>query len=335
MKAVLWKAYGDPQGLEPGVIDMPQPGDDDILVRIHAGSVTAGDCEIRTMQLPLMLGIPMRFYTGLFRPKRIPVLGQEFAGRVEKTGVNVRSFREGDRVFGTTGFNFGANAEYICIPEEPGNTQGSLACIPDNASFREAAVLPTAGLEAIHFIRSAAIKPGSRVLVIGGGGSIGTCSIQLANHFGADVTGVDSTSKQDLMRQAGAHHTIDHTAGDYATRALPPFDLIIDVVGRKGVPHRLKLLKLGGTYFLAYAGLRHIMLSIWTSLTSRKKLLIQSSEQTREEFEYLVGLMQKGVLKPFIDRTFTLEQLPEAHRYAESGRKLGHIAIQLTPPEPF
>lgn len=328
MKAMIWTKYGSPNGLQLQEIVKPVPQDDEVLVRIYATSVTAGDCEMRRLQLPLMLSFPMRLYAGFIRPKRIPILGQELAGEVVEVGKDVKSLKAGDQVFGTTGFGFGAYAEYICLPENPNEMQGALAAKPTNLSYEEAAAVPTAGFEALHFLRKANIQPGNKVLIIGAGGSIGTFAVQLARHFGADVTGVDSTDKLDMLRAIGANHVIDYTKEDYINND-ESYDLIIDVVGKGSVAHRLKLLKPGGYYFLAYAELSHIVLGMWVSLTSSKNLKIEAASQTKEDLMFLKELIEAGKLKPVIDRSYPLEQAVEAHRFAESGKKKGNIVLTV------
>ena len=328
MKAMIWTKYGSPDGLQLQEIVKPVPQDDEVLVRIHATSVTAGDCEMRRLQLPLMLSFPMRLYAGLLRPKRIPILGQELAGEVVEVGKDVKSLKKGDQVFGTTGFGFGAYAEYICLPENPNDMQGALAAKPTNLSYEEAAAVPTAAFEALHFLRKANIQPGKKVLIIGAGGSIGTFAVQLARHFGADVTGVDSTEKLDMLRAIGANHVIDYTKEDY-TNNDESYDLIIDVVGKRSVARRLKLLKPGGYYFLAYAGLSHIVLSMWVSLTSSKKLKIEAASQTKADLIFLKELIEAGKLQPIIDRSYPLEQAAEAHRFVETGKKKGNVVLTV------
>jgi NADPH:quinone reductase-like Zn-dependent oxidoreductase len=250
------------------------------------------------------------------------------AGEVVEVGEDVKLFKKGDQVFGTTGFGFGAYAEYICLPAEPHEMQGVLAAKPVNLSYEEATAVPTAGLEALHFLRKANIRPGKKVLIIGAGGSIGTFAIQLARYFGAEVTGVDSPEKLDMLRAVGANHVIDFTREEY-TNSGESYDLIIDVVGRRGVARRLKLLKPDGTYFLAYAGLSHMLLGIWTSLTSNKKLKIESASQKKADLIFLKELIESGQIKPVIDRCYPLAQMAEAHRYAETGHKKGNIAITV------
>ncbi len=293
MKAIVWTRYGPPDGLQLREVEKPVPKDDEILVKIRATTVTAGDCEMRRLELPLMLSFPVRLYAGLLKPKRIPILGQELAGEIEAVGKDVTKFKVGDRVFGTTGFGFGAYAEYICLPERPGDAQGVIVTKPNNVSYEEAAAVPTAGFEALHFLRKANIQPGQKVLIIGAGGSIGTFAIQLAKHFGAEVTGVDRTEKLDMMRSIGADHVIDYTKDDYLS-SDEFYDLIIDVVGKRSVPRRLKLLKPNGYYFLAYAGLSHILLGMWVSMTSSKKLKIESANQKKEDLLFLQALVETG-----------------------------------------
>lgn len=328
MKAIIWKKYGLPEGLELQEVEKPSPKDDEILVEVHAATVTAGDCEIRRLELPLGLSFPVRLYAGFLEPKRIPILGQEFAGKVIEVGRNVKRFEIGDQVFGTTGFKFGAYAEYICLPADPNDAQGALAAKPKNLTYSEAAVVPTAGLEALHYMRKAKVQPGKKVLIIGGGGSIGTFSIQIARHFGAEVTAVDGTEKLEMMRTLGADHVIDYTREDYV-KSGETYDLIIDVVGKHSVIQRLKLLKKNGIYFLAFARPFHILLRIWMSLTSSKRVLIESSSQTKGELLFLKNLIEDGKLTPVIDRCFPLEQVPEAHRYVESGGKKGNVCITV------
>jgi 2-desacetyl-2-hydroxyethyl bacteriochlorophyllide A dehydrogenase len=328
MKAIVWTRYGSPDGLQLREMDKPVPKENEVLIKIHATTVTAGDCEMRRLELPLMLSFPVRLYAGFLRPKRIPILGQELAGEVEQVGKDVNAFKAGDQVFGTTGLGFGAYAEYICLPGEPDDTQGMLIAKPANLTFEEAAAVPTAGFEALHFLRKADIRPGKKVLIIGAGGSIGTFSVQLSRHFGAEVTGVDSTEKLDMLRSLGADHVIDYTIGDY-TNTEETYDLIVDVVGKSSVSRRLKLLKTGGYYFLAYAGFSHMLLALWTSITSTRKLRIESSSQKREDLLFLKELIEAGKLKPVINRCYPLEKTAEAHRYAETGRKKGNIVITV------
>ena len=205
MKAIVWTKYGSPEGLQLQEVEKPAPKENQVLIRIVATTVTAGDCEMRRLKFPFLFRLSMRLYNGLRKPKKITVLGQEFAGEIESVGKDVELFTKGDQVFATTGFGFGAYAEYKCLPEDP--KMGVLASKPVNMTYEEAAAVPTAGL-ALHFLRRGNIQSGQKVLIIGAGGSIGTFAVQLARYFGAEVTGVDSSSKLDMLRLIGADHVI-------------------------------------------------------------------------------------------------------------------------------
>ncbi len=332
MKAIVWTKYGAPHGLQLRDVAKPVPKDNEVLVKVHAATVTAGDSELRRLKLPLMLSLPMRLYAGFMRPKRITVLGQELAGEIEAVGKNVKVFQVGDAVFGTTGFGFGAYAEYICLPEYPNEMQGALAIKPINMTFAEAAAVPTAGFEALHFIRRAQIQPGQKVLIIGAGGSIGTYSAQIARYFGATVTGVDRTEKLKMLRALGVDHAIDYTKEDY-TKNGETYDLIIDVVGRRSVRRRLKLLKQDGYYFLAFAGFAQIVLGLWTSLTSTKQLKIESARQSGEDLRFLKELIEAGEIKTVLDKQYPLEQTAAAHQYVDTGQKIGNVVISVGQPD--
>src|SRR3990172_3455091 len=191
MKAIIWTKYGSPDGLRLMEVEKPTPKDNEVLIRIHAASVTAADCELRAFKkLPLLVAVPFRLYVGLRRPERIKILGQELAGEIEAAGKDVTKFNVGDQVFAWTGLRLGGHAEYKCLPEQRGFA--ILAAKPANMTYEEATTVPLGGLEALYFLHEGAIQPGEKVLIIGAGGSIGTMAIQLAKHYGAEVTAVDS-----------------------------------------------------------------------------------------------------------------------------------------------
>jgi NADPH:quinone reductase-like Zn-dependent oxidoreductase len=327
MKAIIWTAYGPPNVLQLQDIEKPTPKDNEVLIRIHATTVTAGDCEQRSLKLPIWLALPMRVYVGLIRPKRITILGMELAGEIESVGNDVTRFHVGDQVFAATGFvNMGTCTEYICLPEAP--EDGALALKPVNMTYDEAAPVPAGGLEALHFLRQGNIQSGQKVLINGAGGTIGTFAIQLAKYFGAEVTGVDSTKKLDILRSIGADHVIDYTKEDF-TKSGEIYDIIFDVVGKSPFSGSVKSLNQNGRYLIANPGLSQRVQRRWTSVTSSKKVIIGTASGKTEDLLFLKELIQAGKITSVIDRCYPLEQIVEAHKYVESGEKIGHVVITV------
>jgi NADPH:quinone reductase-like Zn-dependent oxidoreductase len=273
-----------------------------------------------------MLGLAMRIYVGLRKPKRITILGQELAGEIESVGKDVKLFKEGDQVFATLGFGMGAYAEYKCLPEEPGEMEGVLAIKPSNMTYEEAAAVPTGGLEALHFLREGNIQSGQKVLINGAGGSIGTFAIQLAKYFGAEVTGVDSTGKLDMLRSIGADQVIDYTQEDF-TKSGETYDVIFDVVGKSSYSRGVRSLKQNGRYLLANPGLSQMLRGNWTSMSSSKKVIFPAQSRKTEDLVFLKELIEEGKIKSVIDRRYPLEQTAEAHSYVEKGGKKGNVVI--------
>ncbi|MFC2023190.1 NAD(P)-dependent alcohol dehydrogenase [Chloroflexota bacterium] len=333
MKAIIWTAYGPPEVLQIGEVEKPTPKDNEVLIRIHATTVTAGDCEARSLKFPLFLSLPMRLYVGLRRPVRIRILGQELAGEIESVGKDVTLFKEGDQVFATTGLAMGAYAEYRCLPEK--SEVGVLATKPANMTYEEAAAVPTGGLEALHFLREANIQSGEKVLINGAGGSIGTFAIQLAKYFGAEVTGVDSTGKLDVLRSIGADRVVDYTQEDF-TKSGETYDVVFDVVGKSSYSGSIRSLKQNGRYLLANPGLSHMIRRVWTFMTSSlpgrqtgKKVVLGPASQKTEDLLYLKKLIEAGKIRTVIGKRYPLEQIPEAHRYVEEGGKKGNLVITV------
>ena len=326
MKAIVWTKYGSPDVLQLKEIAKPTLKANEVLIKIYATTVTAGDCEARNLKMPILIRLPMRMYVGLRKPKRITILGQEFAGEIEAIGKDVKRFRAGDQVFGTTGLGFGAYAEYVCLPEK--SAMGVLATKPANVTYEEAAAVPTGGLEALHFIREGNIQRGEKVLIIGAGGSIGTFAVQLARYFGAEVTGVDSSGKLNMLRSIGADHVIDYTQEDITKRA-ETYDVIFDVMGKSSFSGSVRSLKQNGRYLLGNAGLPQMVRGRWISIISSKKVIIGAANQKNEDLLFLKALIEAGKIKSVIDRSYPLEQIAEAHKYVEAGHKKGNVAITI------
>jgi len=327
MKAIVWTEYGPPEVLQFREVAKPTPKDNEVLIRIYATTVTAGDCEQRSLKLPIWQRLPMRAYVGLKRPTRITILGMELAGEIEAVGQDVKLFREGDQVFAATGFvNMGAYAEYICLPEE--SAEGALALKPVNMTYEEAAAVPMGGLEALHYLRQGNIQKGQKVIINGAGGTIGTFAVQLAKYFGAHVTAVDSTGKLDMLRSIGADQVIDYTQEDF-TKSGESYDFILDVVGKSSFSGSIGSLKQNGRYLIANPGLSQLVRGRWTSMTSSKKVIFGSAHPKIEDLIYLKELIEAGSIKSVIDRRYPLEQTAEAHRYVEKGHKKGSVVITV------
>lgn len=329
MKAIIWTKYGSPDALKLKEIENPAPKANEMLIKVHATTVTAGDCEARSLKFPLYLRLPMRLYAGFQKPKRITILGQEFSGEVESVGKDVTRFKKGGQVFGTTGFGSGTYAEYICLPEVPGDMGGALALKPSNMSFEEAAAVPTGGLEALHFLRKANIQPGHKVLVNGAGGSIGTIGVQLAKHYGAEVTAVDSIDKLDMLREIGADHVIDYTREDF-TQSGRTYDVIFDVVGKSPFSRSVKALNENGYYLIANPKPSKMLRGVWVSRITSKKVFLDVANHKTEDLLHLKELIETGKIRTVIDRRYPLEETADAHRYVETGEKKGNVIITVT-----
>ncbi len=322
MKAIVCPKYGSPDVLQLKEVEKPAPKDNEVLIRIYAATVTAGDCEIRRFKMPIWLWLLARIGFG-FRGPRKKILGQELAGEIESVGKDVKLFRKGDQVFARTGFGLGAYAEYICLPED-----GVMAIKPTNMTYEEAAAVPTGGLTALHFLRKGNIQSGQKVLINGAGGSIGTFAVQIAKSFGAEVTGVDSTRKLDMLRSIGADHVIDYTQEDF-TKSGETYDVIFDAVGKSSFSRSVRSLKKNGFYLLANPGLSQMVRGRWTSMTSSKKVISGTASEKAEDLVFLKRLIEAGKLKSVIDRRYPLEQIAEAHRYVETGQKKGNVVVTV------
>jgi NADPH:quinone reductase-like Zn-dependent oxidoreductase len=328
MKAIVWTKYGPPDVLQLKEVEKPAPKEDEVLIRIHATTVTAGDCEMRSLKFPLSMSLPMRIWFGLRKPRGTTIIGQELAGEIESVGKDVKLFREGDQVFAHAGLGMGAYAEYICRPEEPEGIRGVLAIKPANMTYEEAAAVPLGGLEALHFLRKGDIQSGQKVLINGAGGSIGTIAVQLAKYFGAEVTGVDSTGKLDMLRSIGADQVIDYTQEDF-TKSGQTYDVIFDVVGKSSFEGSIRSLKQNGRYLLANPGRSQMARGRRISKRTSKKVIAGNASYRPTDLIFLKQLIEAGKIKSVIDRRYPLEQTAEAHRYVETGHKKGNVVITV------
>ena len=324
MKAAVYTRYGPPDVLEIKDVATPVPRENEVLVRVHATTVCAADWRLRKAD-PFFT----RVMTGLRRPTKIPILGAEFSGRVASVGQAVTRFRAGDEVFGSTGFKFGAHAEYVCLPED-----GLLALKPVGMTLEESAAVLFGGVSALHFLRKAKIQAGQRVLVYGASGSVGVFAVQLAKHFGAHVTGVCSTANLDLVKSLGADEVVDYTREDFS-RAGRVYDIVLDTVGKSGFSRSLKSLKRGGAYVMVGGSgrladiLGDTLRGLWASLTGAARVVSGVARATAEDQAFLKGLIEAGKLRTVIERRYSLDQIAEAHRHAEAGHKKGHVVILL------
>ena len=324
MKATLHTAYGPPDELELREVEKPIPKDNEVLISIHATTVTSSDCNVRNLTFaPTWSVLPMRMQFGLREPK-ITRLGIDLAGKVEAVGKDVKRYREGDQVFGRPDPALGAHAEYICIAED-----GVLAAKPDNMTFEEAACLPLAANTALYFIRDLGkIHAGQTVFINGASGVIGTFAVQLAKYYGAEVTGVCSTANVEMVKSLGADKVIDYTREDF-TASGEVYDVVFDVVSKTSYARCKDLLKKNGLYLAALPTLAIVLQTIWTSMVGDKKVKFGDAAGKAENLVFLKELVEAGKLRSVIDRRYPLEQIAEAFRYAETGHKKGNVVVTV------
>lgn len=330
MKAIVYTEYGSPEVLHIAEIAKPAPKDNEVLIRNYATSVNFGDLMARNFRavtprkfnMPFFFWLPARLAFGLSQP-RTPILGSEFAGEVEAVGKAVTRFKPGDPVFGYLGSSMGAYAEYCCVPEN-----GVIAIKPSNLTYEQAAVVPYGAVMALSLLRKANLQPGQKVLINGASGGIGSAAVQIARHLGAEVTGVCGTPRVDFVKSLGAVQVIDYTKEDF-TQNGETYDLIFDVLGKSSFSRCQKSLKQNGRYLLASFKVKQLLQMLWTSWVSSQRVICAIAPGSLEDLIAIKELIEAGQFKAIIDRRYPMEQIAEAHRYVEEGRKRANVVITL------
>ena len=322
MKAIVYERYGPPEVLQLKEVEKPTPKNNEILIKTHATTVTAGDWRVRSLNVPVGFGLIMRLVFGLSRPKQ-PILGSELAGVIESVGKGVSKFKVGDPVFAFSDAAMGCYAEYKCMAED-----GAVIPKPSNLTFEEAAALSFGGTTALDFLRRGNLQSGERVLINGASGSVGTAAVQLAKHFGAIVTGVCSKANVELVRSLGASYVIDYTQEDF-TQNGETYDVIVDTVGTAPFSRSKDSLKENGRLLMVLAGLPDMLQAPLVSMMGNKKAIAGPATVRVEDLHFLAGLAEASEFKPVIDRCYPFEQIVEAHRYVDTGRKKGNVVITL------
>ncbi len=318
MKAIEVTKYGSPEFLQMKEVEKPSPKENEILIKIHATSVSSGDARMRRAD-PFII----RLIFGFKRPRK-PVLGVVVAGEIEAIGKTVTNYKVGDQVFGSSGMNFGAHAEYVAVSEN-----AVLALKPGNMSYEEAAAIPFGATASMHFLRIANIQKGQKVLIYGASGALGTMAVQLAKNYGADITAVCSTSNIELMKSLGADEVIDYTKEDFSKNGKK-YDVVFDTIGKSSIRKALRSLNKNGYLLLASAGIGTMIGGAIKSIFISKKIVSGVIKETVEDMNFFKQEIEKGKLKAVIDRIYTLKQMAEAHAYVDKGHKKGNVVIAIS-----
>lgn len=322
MKAAVYRRYGSPEVIEIVEVPRPVPKDDEVLVRVRATTVTSGDWRVRSLELPRGFGWMGRLIFGLPAPRQ-PILGTELAGVIEAVGSAVTQFQPGDEVFAFTGMSMGCHAEYTCVRQS-----AAIAKKPESLSFEQTAALSFGGTTALSFFQRAGLKAGERVLINGASGAVGSAAVQLGKHFGAHVTAVCSSVNRELVRSIGADEVIDYTSTDFAKNGQT-YDVIMDTVGNAPFARCKNSLTPNGRLLLVLAELSAILGAPWVALTTRQRVIAGPAPERAEDLRRLAELADAGEFRPVIDRHIAFEQIVEAHRLVDSGRKKGSVVVTL------
>ncbi len=323
MQAITYSNYGPPEVLQLREMEKPVPKDDEVLIRVMAAEATKADCEMRSFRFAVMwFWLPLRIAFGVRKPRR-QILGGYFSGVVESFGKDVSQFSEGDEVFGSAGLRLGAYGEYVALP-----ASYTIAAKPSNMSFAEAAAVPLGGLNALHFMRLAKVQAGEKVLINGAGGSIGSHGVQIAKSMGAEVTAVDSTHKEGMLRHIGADHFIDYTKEDFATTGRK-YDVILDMVSGSSYSACIKALNPHGRYLSGNPRLSVMLRSVLTTRFTNKTARFAFAGESIEELRTLKEMIESGKIESIVDRVYPMSQAADAHTCVETEQRLGAIVVAI------
>jgi len=319
MKTIVYEKYGSPEVLQIKEIKKPIPKENEVLIKVHAVSVTLFDCWQRSSTAPQGFWLMSRLSSGLRKPKQT-LLGTDLAGEIDVIGKNVKMFKKGDQVYAFLN-KLGAYAEYVCLPED-----GTIALKPNNLTFEQASSIPQGALTALYFLRKANIQPGQKVLIFGASGGVGSFGVQIAKLFDAEVSGVCSTKKMDYVKSLGADKVIDYTKEDF-TKNRDKYDVIFDTNGKSSISKSKKSLKKEGYYVFATFGLLKLFQILWLKITTNKNTVLGLLEDKAEDLIYIKELIEQEKIKTVVDKIFVAEKAAKAHEYIEKGTKKGHVVI--------